>query len=90
MKCIWSSFVDGAGIRRTPHGVRGLKFLSAHPPPGDRSRTPHGVRGLKCLGRAAGRVDGRSHPARGAWIEIGGMLVLYISVTVAPRTGCVD
>ena len=34
--------------RRTPHGVRGLKY----PPPlvlrPRASRTPHGVRGLKC------------------------------------------
>ena len=34
---------------RTPHGVRGLKYLeSAHAVFESQGRTPHGVRGLKC------------------------------------------
>ena len=35
-------------------------------------RTPQGVRGLKCCGRSSlRRCNDMSHPARGAWIEIG-------------------
>ncbi len=35
--------------RRTPHGVRGLKFTPfRHSQPPSGGRTPHGVRGLKC------------------------------------------
>ena len=56
---------------RTPHGVRGLKSY-------DRAvasvvfggRTPHGVRGLKCHHRDDQAPCSRSHPSRGAWIEI--------------------
>ena len=33
--------------RRTPHGVRGLKFLGDKPGVASPGRTPHGVRGLK-------------------------------------------
>ena len=44
-------FRDGGLIRfvrrRTPHGVRGLKYRSAGCPCGLCGRTPHGVRGLK-------------------------------------------
>ena len=55
---------------RTPSGVRGLKFGSVVGDVVDVSRTPSGVRGLKFelfaeLGQLA-----RSHPVRGAWIEI--------------------
>ena len=34
---------------RTPHGVRGLKYLSVDYYPIYDGRTPHGVRGLKYL-----------------------------------------
>ena len=34
-------------------------------------RTPHGVRGLKLEHLAHERLVPASHPARGAWIEIG-------------------
>ena len=34
------------------------------------SRTPYGVRGLKSSGRELCYVKPRSHPIRGAWIEI--------------------
>ena len=33
-------------------------------------RTPHGVRGLKYDGEAQRGAHARSHPSRGAWIEI--------------------
>ena len=33
-------------------------------------RTPHGVRGLKLLGEEGNELTLRSHPTRGAWIEI--------------------
>ena len=35
------------GARRTPHGVRGLKFYKAIGGVDVEGRTPHGVRGLK-------------------------------------------
>ena len=59
------------GIRRTPQGVRGLKFAGPHKQAKFSRRTPQGGRGLKCPGRCTGfRYAARSHPARGAWIEI--------------------
>ena len=33
---------------------------------------------------------GRSHPARGAWIEILALSITSIMSAVAPRKGCVD
>ena len=36
------------GMRRTPHGVRGLKYLLRLLRLPLLGRTPHGVRGLKC------------------------------------------
>jgi len=57
--------------RRTPHGVRGLKSI----PTGNKTailcRTPHGVRGLKSLINNIFQSYNPSHPAWGAWIEIG-------------------
>ena len=32
----------------------------------------------------------RSHPARGAWIEITALATTNVIKAVAPRTGCVD
>ena len=57
---------------RTPHGVRGLK-LDAGAGVMDMlcSRTPHGVRGLKSVTERLKGCASMSHPARGAWIEIG-------------------
>ena len=52
-------------------------------------RTPQGVRGLKCLAEELARCWGKSHPARGAWIEIW-LLWLCFLRPVAPRKGCVD
>ena len=79
-------------VRRTPQGVRGLKYILQRTLPDRISRTPQGVRGLKSLGcgwayyiprRTPQGVRGlkspperrrprgrRSHPARGAWIEM--------------------
>ena len=34
-------------------------------------RTPHGVRGLKSFGGGQLKKIYKSHPTRGAWIEIG-------------------
>ena len=48
-------------------------------------RTPRGVRGLKFGGLdVPGQVDARSHPSRGAWIEI--TTVLFSSGRDARRT----
>ena len=55
---------------RTPHGVRGLKLNKIVLRVDDLSRTPHGVRGLKWLYPASLATLRRSHPSRGAWIEM--------------------
>ena len=78
-------------MRRTPHGVRGLKFdlvewINRWP----KSRTPHGVRGLKYRIMSGVLKRHLSHPARGAWIEILLHPARTLSHIVAPRTGCVD
>ena len=53
-------------------------------------RTPHGVRGLKS-DKVQFVSDGKkSHPTRGAWIEISSTLTFNVHQTVAPHTGCVD
>ena len=53
-------------------------------------RTPRGVRGLKYMGCRAPGLPVKSHPSRGAWIEI----PLYVRYgpkdRVAPLAGCVD
>ena len=53
-------------------------------------RTPQGVRGLKYGRQAGAKLPQRSHPARGAWIEIGQHRRRATARTVAPRKGCVD
>ncbi len=66
-----SSFRFPLLLCRTPHGVRGLKYvhrLSADAHLG--CRTPHGVRGLKSAIQQHTRPHHASHPSRGAWIEI--------------------
>ena len=55
---------------RTPHGVRGLKCAASQSTRQLRCRTPHGVRGLKYRRNFARLCNHRSHPARGAWIEM--------------------
>ena len=80
-----------AGESRTPQGVRGLKSCSA-----DKigkytnSRTPQGVRGLNCHPHGERQSEARSHPARGAWIEMLSHTPRSSSEDVAPRKGCVD
>ena len=49
MFCFWFCLVSYA--RRTPQGVRGLKFEHVASIDGKMGRTPQGVRGLKCLVR---------------------------------------
>ena len=56
---------------RTPQGVRGLKFPIAVCIAMFWSRTPQGVRGLKLSIYHTIDREEESHPARGAWIEIG-------------------
>ena len=54
-------------------------------------RTPRGVRGLKLLLHSAYvRFPLRSHPSRGAWIEIHVAAVSSSIHSVAPLAGCVD
>ena len=69
---------------RTPQGVRGLKCqqISARMRHGV-GRTPQGVRGLKLnfLDHLQRLI--RSHPARGAWIEIA---VIDIALGYRPRS----
>ena len=60
----------GAATRRTPHGVRGLKWVDMAADRRGPGRTPHGVRGLKFIGISDYEYALRSHPSRGAWIEI--------------------
>ena len=77
--------------RRTPHGVRGLKWMA-----GGRlaeHEQSHPARGawIEIMPRARyWRAAGTSHPARGAWIEIAGGAIAFGEAPVAPRTGCVD
>ena len=76
---------------RTPHGVRGLKLrlLRGHILGGN-GRTPHGVRGLKSHAHGAGGERNKSHPSRGAWIEMALASAEGLPAVVAPLTGCVD
>jgi len=55
-----------------------------------RRRTPHGVRGLKYYYKISEFSPRRSHPARGAWIEMPFLQLRRGDTDVAPRTGCVD
>ena len=75
---------------RTPHGVRGLKYLDAIPSDETTGRTPHGVRGLKLTINGNATTALKSHPSRGAWIEIKVRIMLFKIRVVAPLTGCVD
>ena len=53
-------------------------------------RTPRGVRGLKSMdGVCEVRME-RSHPSRGAWIEMLTAVIANKVATVAPLAGCVD
>ena len=50
--------------------MRGLKFQRVDAVAGTLRRTPHGVRGLKFRPPGQHQDTDRSHPSRGAWIEI--------------------
>ena len=72
---------------RTPQGVRGLKSPRRcldRPCPG---RTPQGVRGLKSELTDLGAKGVKSHPARGAWIEITAVLTADGDVVSHPARG---
>ena len=77
-------------VRRTPHGVRGLKLCKYNELQFCARRTPHGVRGLKSSPPAFAGEISKSHPAWGAWIEIANNAPFYRVDKVAPRMGCVD
>ena len=47
MKCEMGGADNQTRMRRTPHGVRGLKYTIRRKHMVLQSRTPHGVRGLK-------------------------------------------
>ena len=53
-------------------------------------RTPRGVRGLKYRLTATRIASTRSHPSRGAWIEIHMSGLQSRIARVAPLAGCVD
>ena len=75
---------------RTPQGVRGLKYHVLGGKFGHQGRTPQGVRGLKFRRLHCRPPLRRSHPARGAWIEIIHNKGRSPRSPVAPRKGCVD
>ena len=56
--------------RRTPRGVRGLKSRSGGGGRFVPCRTPRGVRGLKYGRPRQYHLWAKSHPSRGAWIEM--------------------
>ena len=76
-----------AGAGRTPQGVRGLKFRGCVPYIFLMRRTPQGVRGLKFNHVADAGLDGVSHPARGAWIEICVAMRTYRATLSHPARG---
>ena len=53
-------------------------------------RTPRGVRGLKFRLASASLLRTKSHPSRGAWIEIARPAGRITNALVAPLAGCVD
>ena len=90
LKCLYFR-TKKAPSRRTPQGVRGLKFKTGigYNRQMD-GRTPQGVRGLKCDIDSGKIQPPKSHPARGAWIEITWVTGPWMHLSVAPRKGCVD
>ena len=72
---------------RTPQGVRGLKYPDAavgfHPG----GRTPQGVRGLKLDADRLIAGVFESHPARGAWIEMGLRAIHFFSAACRTPQG---
>ena len=77
--------------RRTPRGVRGLKSRSGGGGRFVPCRTPRGVRGLKYGRPRQYHLWAKSHPSRGAWIEMEkGIMAGRDADAVAPLAGCVD
>ena len=81
-----------AADRRTPRGVRGLKsFFVRQTRLQDTRRTPRGVRGLKYGRPRQYHLWAKSHPSRGAWIEMEkGIMAGRDADAVAPLAGCGD
>ena len=67
-----------------------MKCDPADDPASRAGRTPQGVRGLKCSFANISLDDRKSHPARGAWIEIKAIDLCCKWWDVAPRKGRVD
>ncbi len=84
----WTNCWRQSETCRTPQGVRGLKFFVDEAGlEWDNSRTPQGVRGLKSEGPADDGAGRRSHPARGAWIEILSIALASIAAGSHPARG---
>ena len=76
---------------RTLPGVRGLKLCAyLDGITLQTRRTLPGVRGLKYATQQYDAVDKKSHPTRGAWIEILKIEMAGNERNVAPYPGCVD
>ena len=67
-----------------------MKFTLSEAKIGMAGRTPQGVRGLKFFYLHGISGGWKSHPARGAWIEIAPIWLDNLILIVAPRKGCVD
>ena len=79
------------GLRRSPYGERGLKFLRLVPEfPALSGRSPYGERGLKFGPRGLRRTRQLSLSVWGAWIEIKINNHLDGERGVALRMGSVD
>ena len=78
-------------IRRTPQGVRGLKFVTCTNDHHMYGRTPQGVRGLKWFGSShALPLPGGRTPQGVRGLKSAITLWRCKKLTVAPRKGCVD
>ena len=85
------STLNSVLMSRTPHGVRGLKYLAVrHIPERHRSHPTRGA-WIEMFRQFVEQNKGKtSHPTRGAWIEIAPPPHLQHGSSVAPHTGCVD
>ena len=77
--------------RRTPHGVRGLKYDDMYARTAGRESHPAWGAWIEIALEAGHAVNAvESHPAWGAWIEMIETSFVNGLVNVAPRMGCVD
>ena len=68
-----------------------MKFLGLRVKLRPARRTPRGVRGLKYGRPRQYHLWAKSHPSRGAWIEMEkGIMAGRDADAVAPLAGCVD